>query len=115
MISKELMAASTRPMILTLLKKGPGYGYQIIQDVKQFSGGALEWSDGMLYPVLRKLESEGLIHSKWEIPDAGRPRRYYHITDEGRAVLNDAKQQWLSVHELLIRVWGPTPKWISND
>lgn len=114
MISKELMAASTRPMILTLLKEGPSYGYQIIQDVKQFSGGTLEWSDGMLYPVLRKLENEGLIESKWEIPDTGRPRRYYHITKAGQKVLSETKAQWLSIHELLINIWGPTPKWTTN-
>ena len=108
------MAASTRPMILTLLKKGPSYGYQIIQDVKQFSGGTLEWSDGMLYPVLRKLESDGLILSKWEIPDKGRPRRYYHITETGKMELSETKAQWHSVHELFLSVWGPTPEWKSN-
>jgi PadR family transcriptional regulator, regulatory protein PadR len=112
MISKELMAASTRPLILTILKNGPSYGYKIIQDAKVYSGGTLEWSDGMLYPVLHKLENEGLVQSKWEMADGSRPRKYYHITPAGQEALSEVQGQWLSVHEVLLKLWGPTPKWI---
>lgn len=112
MISKELMAASTRPLILTILKRGESYGYQIIQDVKELSGGKLEWSDGMLYPVLHKLDKEGLVQSRWDISDEGRRRKYYAITDAGRKELAAAKQQWLSVHEVLQKLWGPSPQWV---
>ncbi len=112
MISKELMAASTRPLILTILKRGESYGYQIIQDVKDLSGGTLEWSDGMLYPVLHKLQKDGCIESRWEISEEGRRRKYYSITETGRAELASAKSQWLSVHEVLKKLWGPAPQWV---
>jgi DNA-binding PadR family transcriptional regulator len=111
MISKELMAASTRPLILAILKRGESYGYQIIQDVKELSGGTLEWSDGMLYPVLHKLQKEGCIESRWEVSDEGRRRKYYSITETGRQELASAKSQWLSVHEVLKKMWGPAPQW----
>lgn len=111
MISKELMAASTRPLILTILKRGESYGYQIIQDVKELSGGTLEWSDGMLYPVLHKLQKDRCIESRWELSEEGRRRKYYSITEAGREELAEAKQQWLSVHEVLQKLWGPAPQW----
>lgn len=111
MISKDLMAASTRPLILTILKSGESYGYQIIQDVKEMSGGTLEWSDGMLYPVLHKLEKDGCIKSRWDVSDEGRRRKYYSITETGKKELANAKSQWLSVHNVLRKLWGPVPEW----
>jgi DNA-binding PadR family transcriptional regulator len=77
MISKTLVAASTKPIILSILISGEDYGYQIIQRVKDISGGTLEWSDNMLYPVLRRLEKGGLLISRWKISKKGRMRRYY--------------------------------------
>ena len=111
MVSKELMAASTKPLILTILKRGESYGYQIIQDVKELSGGSLQWSDGMLYPVLHKLEKDGLVQSRWDLSEEGRRRKYYSITEAGREELQTAKQQWFSVHEVLKKLWGPSPQW----
>jgi DNA-binding PadR family transcriptional regulator len=111
MISKELMAASTRPLILTILQCGESYGYQIIQDVKELSGGALEWSDGMLYPVLHKLQKDECIQSRWEISEEGRRRKYYSITEAGKEELAAAKNQWLSIHEVLHKLWGPSTQW----
>ncbi|MEJ0031648.1 MAG: PadR family transcriptional regulator [Bacteroidota bacterium] len=77
------MAASTKPLILTILNREKNYGYDIIQEVKSVSGGSLLWSDGMLYPVLHKLESEKFISSEWIVKD-DRKRKYYKITDKGR-------------------------------
>ncbi|MFV1883451.1 MAG: PadR family transcriptional regulator [Balneola sp.] len=114
MISKELMAASTRPLILSILKRGESYGYQIIQDVKQLSGGTLEWSDGMLYPVLHKLQKDGCIQSQWIKSEEGRKRKYYYITEEGVAELQVAKDQWSSIHNVLEAIWGPAPKWATE-
>lgn len=111
MISKELMAASTRPLILTILKRGESYGYQIIQDAKELSGGTLEWSDGMLYPVLHKLQKDGCIQSRWEVSEEGRRRKYYSITESGKEELAEAKSQWMSIHDVLTKVWGPSPEW----
>jgi len=109
MISKALIAASTKPMILSILAGGESYGYQIIQSVKRISGGRLEWSDGMLYPVLHRLEKDGLIRSHWRISDKGRRRKYYRITDPGREELERDKLQWESVHEALSKLWRPAP------
>ncbi len=111
MISKELMAASTRPLILSILKRGESYGYQIIQDVKQLSGGTLEWSDGMLYPVLHKLQKDGCIESRWVKSEEGRKRKYYSITNIGLQELQTAKDQWSSIHSVLETIWGPAQKW----
>ncbi len=114
MISKDLMAASTRPLLLTILKQGESYGYEIIQEAKRMSGGTLEWSDGMLYPVLHKLEKDGCIRSRWDLSDEGRRRKYYAITAIGKQELADAKSQWLSIHEVLVQAWGPSHQWAPD-
>ncbi len=107
MISKALIAASTKPMILSILLEGENYGYQIIQRVKQISGGKLEWSDGMLYPVLHRLEQDGLIRAQWRISEEGRRRKYYRLTDRGRAELDADMEEWMHVHRALSKVWKP--------
>lgn len=109
MISKALIAASTKPMILSILLNGENYGYQIIQSVKRISGGQLEWSDGMLYPVLHRLEKDSFIRSQWTISEEGRRRKYYSITDLGRNELEADMAQWKSVHDALSKLWKPQP------
>ena len=78
MIRKELVAASAEPLILSLLSKGESYGYAIIQEVKARSDGKLNWTDGMLYPVLHRMEHRGLIKSRWAESEIGRKRKYYY-------------------------------------
>jgi len=109
MISKTLIAASTKPIILSILISGEDYGYQIIQRVKEISGGTLEWSDNMLYPVLRRMEKGGLLVSRWKISKKGRLRRYYRITEQGREELDSERRQWMSVNQALSRLWKPLP------
>jgi DNA-binding PadR family transcriptional regulator len=109
MISKTLVAASTKPIILSILISGEDYGYQIIQRVKDISGGTLEWSDNMLYPVLRRMEKGGLLISRWKISKKGRMRRYYRITEQGREELNSERRQWMSVNQALSKLWKPLP------
>ena len=104
------MAASTKPLILSILERGEIYGYQIIQNVIDISGGTLEWSEGMLYPVLHRMEKENLIRSQWKISEKGRRRKYYRLTELGRKELEKEKKQWMSVHNLLAKLWGPIPK-----
>jgi len=108
MIPKVLVAASVRPIMLSILDRGESYGYQIIQLVKDYSEGKLKWTDGTLYPVLHRLESEGLIASTWRQSDKGRRRKYYAITSAGKRTLETEKQNWLSVHAILIKLWGPS-------
>ena len=87
MPKKELVAASSRPLVLSILAEGENYGYSIIQRVRELSGGALEWTDGMLYPVLHRLEKEGLIIAEWKTPATGRRRKYYRLRPEGESAL----------------------------
>jgi PadR family transcriptional regulator, regulatory protein PadR len=105
MITKDLVAASSKPLILSILAAGESYGYEIIQKVRGLSGGELEWTDGMLYPVLHRLEREGLIVAEWKEADTGRERKYYRLSADGRKSLNTERQQWLAVHNTLCRVW----------
>ena len=109
MISKTLVAASTKPIILSILIRDEDYGYKIIQRVKDISGGTLEWSDNMLYPVLRRMEKGGLLISRLKISKEGRMRRYYRITEQGREELDSERRQWMSVNQALSKLWKPLP------
>ena len=109
MISKALVAASTKPIILSILFSGEDYGYRIIQKVKELSDGDLQWSDNMLYPVLRRMEKGGLLVSRWKMSEEGRLRRYYEITAGGREELLTERRQWASVNRALARLWAPLP------
>ena len=105
MISKDLVAASSMPLVLSILYSGESYGYAIIGAVRELSDYNLNWTDGMLYPVLHRLEKQGLISSSWRIADNGRKRKYYGITERGKAELERQKVQWNVVQSALDRVW----------
>jgi len=105
MISKALIAASTKPLLLSILLDGETYGYRIIKQMKILSGGHLEWSFGMLYPVLHRLEKDGFIASKWIKSDKGRLRKYYRLTDIGRQELDRQRAQWLTVQGVFAKLW----------
>lgn len=105
MITKELIAASTEPILLTILGQGESYGYEIIKKVRTCSDEALNWSDGMLYPVLHRLEQKGAIASRWQ-KAGGRRRKYYRLTPAGRERLQQRKEEWNSVQSTLNRLWG---------
>jgi PadR family transcriptional regulator PadR len=109
MISKTLMAASTRPIILAILSRGKDYGYNIIQKVKNTSGGGIEWSDGMLYPVLQRMEMDRLITSEWISIDGGRPRHYYQITGNGRQALAEDLSSWQKILNAMVQFSQPLP------
>ena len=109
MLSKELVAACSRPLVLTLLGGVESYGYDLIRRVRELSGGRLEWTEGTLYPVLHRLEREGLIESDWRESETGRRRKYYALTVEGRAALAVEKRDWLTVHQLLDDLWTQNP------
>ncbi len=101
MIRKELVAASAEPLILSLLSKGESYGYAIIQEVKARSGGKLQWTDGMLYPVLHRMESRGLIKSRWGESETGRKRKYYSLKKDGKTAMARHQEQWSLIHSVL--------------
>lgn len=103
------MAASTRPIILAILSRGEDYGYSIIQKVKGISKGNLEWTDGMLYPVLQRMEMDDLIGSNWVLSGKNRPRRYYKITEKGRKELVSEMENWRNVWQALTWLIEPLP------
>ncbi|HEY3761306.1 MAG TPA: PadR family transcriptional regulator [Verrucomicrobiae bacterium] len=109
MLTKDLVAASSRPLLLSILAGGESYGYEIIQKVRELSGGHIEWSDGMLYPVLHRLERDGLIQSEWRESETGRERKYYALNKDGHKALKTERQQWLSVHNTLCKLWNIKP------
>jgi PadR family transcriptional regulator, regulatory protein PadR len=109
-IDKDLVAASATPLVLAILADGESYGYAILKRVRELSAGELEWTDGMLYPLLHRLHRLGYVTTEWRTPPEGRRRRYYAITDEGRAALAEHKRQWVTVARALGDVWGgPDP------
>jgi PadR family transcriptional regulator, regulatory protein PadR len=104
-LSKDLVAASATPLVLAILTEGDSYGYAIIKRVTELSGGHLQWTDGMLYPVLHRLERQGLVAARWSEAETGRQRKYYRITKDGRAQLAAQRQQWQVVDNTLRGIW----------
>jgi PadR family transcriptional regulator PadR len=109
-ISKELVAASATPIVLAILRRSDSYGYAIIQKVREVSDDRLTWTDGMLYPVLHRLEEAGFVGSRWEIAETGRRRKYYRLTDAGMAELERVAEQWSVVHSALEQLTGTTDR-----
>jgi DNA-binding PadR family transcriptional regulator len=106
MTTRALIAASAKPIVLALLMRGESYGYQILQRVRLVSGGTLKWSSAMLYPVLHRLERDGLIRSEWKPSEEGRMRKYYGLTDLGRREFASEKERWFDVHAALKKFWA---------
>ena len=107
-IDKDLVAASATPLVLAILAEGENYGYAILKKVQEVSEGELAWTDGMLYPLLHRLRRLGYVTTEWRTPAGGRRRRYYAITDDGRAALADQRRQWRTVTRAMSDVWrGP--------
>jgi PadR family transcriptional regulator PadR len=104
-LSKDLMAASSTPLVLGILADGESYGYDIAKRVEQLSGGALNWTDGMLYPLLHRLEQQGLLAARWRVADSGRKRKYYALTEQGMNSLREQRHQWQLITQTLNRVW----------
>src|SRR5690554_7795788 len=93
-VSKDLIAASATPLILAILKGQDSYGYEIIKQIKEVSDNGLVWTEGMLYPVLHRLERNGLVESYWRKSQAGRKRKYYRLKEAGLLELQKHRKQW---------------------
>ena len=105
-IDKDLVAAAATPLVLAILAEGDSYGYAILKRVRELSDGDLEWTDGMLYPLLHRLDRLGFVTTEWQTPPEGRRRKYYEITDDGRKALAEHQRQWMTVTRALDGVWG---------
>lgn len=111
--SKDLIAASTIPIVLSILQQGDNYGYQIIKEVQTISGGELNWKEGSLYPVLTKLEQNGFIRS-YKKQENGRTRKYYSIQQDGIQFLATIKNEWSSINQILANLWNSQPNLTFN-
>jgi DNA-binding PadR family transcriptional regulator len=104
-VSKDLVAASATPLILTILAEGESYGYEIIKRVRELSNDQMCWADGMLYPVLHRLQQQDLIESHIRTAETGRKRKYYRLKKKGTRVLKEQKNQWMLVNSILEKLW----------
>jgi PadR family transcriptional regulator, regulatory protein PadR len=102
---KDLVAASATPLVLGILAEGESYGYAILKRVTELSGGRMQWTDGMLYPLLHRLERLGLVVATWGTSEAGRRRKHYALTPAGHEALAERRQQWAVVADVLQQVW----------
>lgn len=92
-------------LVLKLLKEEPKYGYQMIQEMKEKSQGVFSLKDGTLYPILYRLEEEGLVKSKWLERDGKQvPRKYYEITQKGQGALEEIVKTWANITEGITRI-----------
>jgi PadR family transcriptional regulator PadR len=104
-LPKDLIAASSFPIILSILSKKISYGYEIIREIKDVSQGRLDFAEGTLYPILKKMESEGWIKAAWKTAENGRDRKYYNITTKGKKQYVTEKENWQSVNQILESIW----------
>lgn len=109
MLNRELNAATTKPAVLAILAEGESYGYEIIQKVYELSNERIEWAEGALYPLLHRLEREGLIESAVRTASNGRKRKYYRLKADGKKYLALEREQWNVAHSLLTKLWGAEP------
>ncbi|MEG3636683.1 PadR family transcriptional regulator [Micromonospora palythoicola] len=104
-VTKDLVAASATPMVLGILADGESYGYAILRRINELSDGELDWTEGLLYPLLHRLERLGHVKSSWQSVPGERRRKYYRITDSGLAELAEQRRQWDTVVSALKAIW----------
>jgi PadR family transcriptional regulator PadR len=105
-IERELKRGSLELIVLHLLNGREAYGYEIVSELTGRTNGALEVTDGTLYPVLYRLERAGLVAVRWETPVRGVPRKYYRLTDEGRRELKRLRKEWTSFARVMGELLG---------
>lgn len=103
-VSRQLVGASAPKIILAILALADSYGYEIVQRVKELTNGGINWQEASIYPVLKKMEACGLICSDWRMAENVRPRKYYHITEEGKVELQKQKNEWNTVTQAFTKL-----------
>lgn len=114
-IGRELRRGSLELIVLHLLAPGEAYGYEIVSKLVAETNGALEVTDGSLYPVLYRLERAGFVSVRWETPERGVPRKYYQLTDAGRVELEQLRHEWVTFANAMSALLGPTPASPSQE
>ena len=103
-IERELKRGSLELIVLHLLAPGEAYGYEIVSKLTADTNGALEVTDGTLYPVLYRLERGGFVAVRWETPERGVPRKYYRLTEGGRVELARMTREWTAFADAMTRL-----------
>jgi PadR family transcriptional regulator len=103
-IERELRRGSIELAVLHVLSWGEAYGYEIVTKLVGQTNGALEITDGTLYPVLYRLEAAGLVDVRWETLKRGVPRKYYQLTKAGRSELARLTGEWTAFADALTRL-----------
>ncbi len=80
-------------LLLAVLAEGPAHGYAVIESLRQRSEGVFDLPEGTIYPALHRLESQGLLGSRWS-EDSARRKRIYHLTPKGQQVLSNRQEEW---------------------
>ncbi len=105
-IKGQLLKGTTTLLVLTVLRDGELYGYEIAQRIRERSGGAFVPSEGSLYPALHSLEAAGALEASWQASDRGPRRRYYKITKTGLGMLEEHAQEWATFSLGMARAVG---------
>lgn len=100
----DIIGASSSFIILSLLKHGDSYGYEMAQKVSEYTNGEVKWYNEAIYPFLQKLENQGMVKSYWKILDGERPRKYFSIQDKGLELLEINQREWKRTQELINRL-----------
>ncbi len=103
-MEKSLLTGSTALLVLKLLEEGDKYGYQMVEELRRRSDKTFELKSGTLYPLLHTLEQKGSIQSWEEATAGGRPRRYYHLTEQGRRQLAEKEAEWRTYARAMLQV-----------
>lgn len=104
-ISRELLKGSTTLLVLSLLENENMYGYEMIKRLTEKSKNVFELQEGTLYPILHSLEEKNYITSYWD-KTVAKQRKYYSITNEGRKLLREKKEEWKTFSDGVNQVVG---------
>lgn len=110
-INKELVKGSTVILILNMLEREPMYGYKLIKEISQHSGGVFSFKEGTLYPILHSLEADGLVEAFWTEEEGNRKRKYYRLIDKGRLYLKEKQTEWVTFRSAVDKVLGERIVW----
>ncbi len=100
-LSSDLLRGYTDSIILRRLSAGESYGYRINQEITELSAGTFELKEATLYTAFRRLETAGLIRSRWGDEQSGARRRYYSLTDAGQERLKEDCETWKNTRKLI--------------
>lgn len=104
--SKELLKGAADTLVLSAFSDGEKYGYQVVKELEQRSQGFFRLKEGTLYPILHRLETQGLLTARWQTMPNGSERRYYGLTAKGRYALSDKLTEWQMFVRAVGRVTG---------